>query len=247
MVMQFVQARRSQAKARLALVGLAGAGKTYSALRIAAGLGCQRIAIADSERGKAEKAAGRGVNFGWSPLPNHSPAIYCDALESAAKANIDGLIIDSLSDEWEGDQGMLEMVESKARTSDSSDERGIWKKLNAEHKHLFDLILQYPGHVIVTVRARKAREADRKRQLEAIQREGWDYYFDVIGMLDLEHRLTVTKSCCEALPRGAVLPQAADVGQRFGAWLRGSAETRPEPSARAHEGNGVAVAAVAGD
>ena len=240
MTLSFMQARRSQAKARLALVGLAGAGKTYSALRIAAGLGCQRIAIADSERGKAEKAAGRGVNFGWVPLPNHSPAMYCEALEAAAKANIDGLIIDSLSDEWEGSEGMLEMVEAKARTSDSSDERGIWKKFNPEHHRLFDLILQYPGHVIATVRARKARESDRKRQLEAIQREGWDYYFDLIGMLDLEHRLTVTKTCCELLPRGSVLQQPTDIGQRFGAWLRGSAEARPEPSAS----NGVAAAAV---
>jgi len=243
MPISFVPALRAQSHARIALVGPPGSGKTYSALRIAAGLGCQRIALIDSERKKSLKQSGKSVAFNVAVLENHAPRTYCEALEAAAKAGFDGLIIDSLSDEWEGDGGMLSKVEEQA--GDSSDERGVWRKLNPEHTHLFDLILQYPGHVIGTVRARKAREPDRRKpkELEPLQREGWDYQFDLVGMLDFEHRLTLSKSCVEALPRGSVVPQpGVDFGRRFAAWLRGGDARASEPS---NVVNGVAAAAVA--
>jgi len=92
--MQFVQAKRAQSHARIALVGPPGSGKTYSALRIASGLGCQRIGLIDSERGKSKKQSGKGIEFGVLVLPNHSPRTYCEALEVAAKADLDGLIVD---------------------------------------------------------------------------------------------------------------------------------------------------------
>lgn len=84
----------------------------------------------------------------------------------------------------------------------------------------------------------------REVGLEPVQREGFEYEFDVVGYLDAEHRWTITKTCCEAYPRGAVVPQpGAEFGQRFASWLRsGSAEARTaEPGARVHDGYGAAV------
>jgi nucleoside-triphosphatase THEP1 len=262
MAITFVQARRAQSHARIALVGPPGSGKTYSALRIAAGLGCQRIGLVDSERGKSRKQSGKGVEFGVAVLPNHAPRMYCEALEAAAKAGIDGVIIDSLSHEWMGEQGALEMVATMARNSESGNEFAAWKTVSPEHARLFDLILQYPGHVLATMRSRKAyemveevnrsgRKVTKPREigLEPVQREGYEYEFDVVGMLDHDHRWTLTKSCCEAYPRGAVVPQpGAEFGQRFASWLRngGTADTRgAEPGPRAHDSYG--AAAIVGD
>jgi nucleoside-triphosphatase THEP1 len=259
MAITFVQARRAQSHARIALVGPPGSGKTYSALRIAAGLGCQRIGLVDSERGKSRKQSGKGVEFGVAVLPNHAPRTYCEALEAAAKAGIDGVIVDSLSHEWMGEQGALEMVATMARNSDSGNEFAAWKTVSPEHARLFDLILQYPGHVIATMRSRKAYEMvevqnragrtvkqPREVGLEPVQREGYEYEFDVVGFLDAEHKWTVTKSCCETYPRGAVVPQpGAEFGQRFASWIRGAADARTEPAARAHDSYG--AAAIVGD
>ena len=234
MQMQFVQAHRASAKARVALIGPPGSGKTYSALRIAAGLGCQRIGLVDSERGKSRKQADKGVEFGVLQLPNHSPRTYIEALDAAAKAGIDGLIIDSLSHEWTGDQGALEMVAAVAKQTDSGNEFAAWKAVSPEHARLFDVLLQYPGHVIGTMRSRKAYEMvdvpnragrmvkqPREIGLEPVQREGFEYEFDVVGMLDQDHRWLLSKSCCEAYPRGAVVPQpGVEFGQKLALWLR---------------------------
>jgi len=51
---QFQPATKAQAKLKAALFGPAGSGKTFSALRIATGIG-GRIAVIDTERGSARK------------------------------------------------------------------------------------------------------------------------------------------------------------------------------------------------
>ena len=54
----FARATKSQAKLRLALFGPSGAGKTFTALRLAKGIG-GRVALIDTERGSASKYADR--------------------------------------------------------------------------------------------------------------------------------------------------------------------------------------------
>lgn len=54
----FKKAERKQVKARIALVGPPGAGKTYTALRTLKHMGCAKIAVIDTERGSASKYVG---------------------------------------------------------------------------------------------------------------------------------------------------------------------------------------------
>jgi type II secretory pathway predicted ATPase ExeA len=60
MGLAFKKAEKVQAKLRLALTGPSGAGKTFSALQIASGMG-KRIAVVDTE--------------------NHSAALYADQFD----------------------------------------------------------------------------------------------------------------------------------------------------------------------
>ncbi len=56
--MEFKKAVKAKQKLRLAIDGVSGSGKTYTALSVASGLG-GRIAVIDSEHGSSELYADR--------------------------------------------------------------------------------------------------------------------------------------------------------------------------------------------
>ena len=99
MTFTFKRATKSSARLRAALFGPSGAGKTFTALRIAAGLG-GAIAVIDTERGSASKYADR---FGFDVLDLEHAAIpsYEGAIEAAARAGYPVLVVDSLSHGWQ--------------------------------------------------------------------------------------------------------------------------------------------------
>ncbi len=89
----FKRATKSQIKLRLALIGISGGGKTYSALSIASHLG-KSIALIDTEHGSASKYADL-FNFDTCKLSSFHPQNYIDAI-NAAKGSYDVLIIEVL-------------------------------------------------------------------------------------------------------------------------------------------------------
>jgi len=92
---QFRKATKEQLKLRMALIGPAGSGKTYSALNIAQHLGKQ-IAVIDTEHGSASKYAGLFA-FDVVELDSFHPQNYIAGIQAAQQAGYDVLIIDSLS------------------------------------------------------------------------------------------------------------------------------------------------------
>ena len=82
MALSFTKATKSRAKLRLALFGPSGAGKTYTALRLATGIG-GRIAVIDTERGSASKYADR-FEFDVLELPQRNIDTYCEGIRAAA-------------------------------------------------------------------------------------------------------------------------------------------------------------------
>lgn len=250
---RFQKATRRQAKARVALVGPSGSGKTYTALRIARGIvGPEgRIAVIDTERGSASKYAGDVEDFDALDLDQHAPAEYVKAIRDAAAERYDVLVIDSLSHAWNGRGGALEQVDQAAKRS-GGNSFGAWRDVTPQHNALVDAILAFPGHVIVTMRAKteyvieqgkNGKTAPRKVGLAPIQRDGMEYEFDVCADIDLEHNFIVTKSRCPALT-DAVVPNAGyDVAATLRTWLaEGSAPAeRPAPDPAAL-GNALAPA-----
>ena len=107
----FKRATKAAAKLRLGLIGPAGSGKTYTALRIAHGLG-GRIAVVDTERGSASLYAGeRGIDFDVIELDTYEVERFIDAIKDAAAGGYSTIIIDSLSHAWAGKGGILEFVD----------------------------------------------------------------------------------------------------------------------------------------
>ena len=101
--MGFTKATKKKAKLRLALCGPTGAGKTYSALSIAQGLG-KKVAVIDTECGSASLYADR-FEFDVLELESGHPERYVEAISEAEEAGYDVLVIDSLSHAWMGRNG----------------------------------------------------------------------------------------------------------------------------------------------
>jgi len=230
--MRFVTAERRQSKARVALIGPSGAGKTYSALKIAAGLGAQKIGVIDSERGSALKYAGEGVEFQHLDLDTFAPATYVKAINIAANAGIDCLIVDGLSAAWNGKDGALEQVDRAAKRSQSANSFTAWRNVTPMHNAMIDALVSFPGHLIVTMRAKteyiledvqnaegKVVKAPRKVGLAPIQRDGLEYEFDVVGDITLEHTWLISKTRCSLFDNAIIERPGEEFGQQLAVWL----------------------------
>lgn len=217
----FSPAVRSAAKARIALVGPAGSGKTYTALTLAHVLG-ERIAVVDSERHSASGYVGvNGWAFDDTTPDSFEPLSLVALLADAAATDHDVVIVDSLSHYWMGVGGMLEQVDRKSSNGNSF---GGWKEARPDERRMVDALLAYPGHVIVTMRTKteyvveeneRGKKAPRKVGLKPEQRDGIEYEFRVVGSMDMDNVLTVTKSSIPPLPRVVDQP-----GQDFAEQIR---------------------------
>jgi len=109
----FAPATRSEAKARVALVGPTGAGKTWTALEWATVLAKGgRIAVIDTENGSASLYSDQYKFDTASWPPPYTPLKLVNALEHAA-SEYDVIVIDSLTHFWQGQGGVLEIVGSQ--------------------------------------------------------------------------------------------------------------------------------------
>ncbi len=225
---QFHKATKEQSFLRMALVGPSGSGKTYSSLRIAQGLG-HKIALIDSERGSASKYAG-DFNFDTVELDtSFSPAEYIEGIQAAVQGGYEVLIIDSLSHAWNDKGGILELHDAIAAQEKNVNDFTAWRQVTPEHNRLVDAILRAPLHVIVTMRVKtdyvtekdeRGKTVIRKVGLKPIQRDGLEYELDVVGDLDQNNTLVITKTRCKALFQATIhQPGEDNVAKVLKTWL----------------------------
>jgi hypothetical protein len=196
--MGFKRAIKSQSKLRAAMFGPSGAGKTYTALAIASGMGT-RIALIDSERSSASKYADR-FEFDQVDLNDKTIEEYVQYINEAAAAGYDVLIIDSLSHAWEV---LNEEVQRIADTSFRGNFWSAWSKGTPMQRKLVDAILSYPGHVIATMRSKTEWQSSSGGEgkksgpvrvgLAPEQGKGIEYEFDILFEISTEHIAHIIK------------------------------------------------------
>jgi len=233
----FKPATRHKLKARIALDGPAGGGKTFTGLRFATAFAQHyggSIGVIDTEHGSSKKCLGYapdGVPFQFEvcELVHFAPTTYTAAIQEAGAAGFTVLLIDSLSHAWEGVGGALDTVDKKS--SGAGGKFTAWKDVTPMHRQMVEAILAFPGHVIATMRTKMAHEMvetvenGRKKMkvekigLKPIQREGMEYEFDLVADLDIEHLMTVSKTRCQALDGARVLQPGAEFLAPFIRWL----------------------------
>ncbi|MFD0762721.1 AAA family ATPase [Lutibacter aestuarii] len=178
--MKLKQAQRSQVKLRLGLSGASGFGKSYSALLLAYGItnDWRKIAIIDTENNSASLYSHLG-DFNVLTLEEpYSPERYIEAIKTCEKASMEVIIIDSITHEWQGKGGCLQLHEQLGgRFQD-------WAKVSPRHQAFIDAILQSCCHIITTTRRKIDYSLDSdqngrtkviKHGTKEITREGFEY------------------------------------------------------------------------
>lgn len=178
--MQLTRAERHQVKLRLGLSGASGFGKTYSALLLAHGItnDWNKIAIIDTENGSASLYSHLGDYNTLTLNEPFNPERYIEAIETCEKSAMEVIIIDSISHEWSGKNGCLELHEQLGGKFTD------WSKISPRHQAFIDKILKSNCHIITTVRRKVdySMDADMngkskvvKHGTKEITREGFEY------------------------------------------------------------------------
>lgn len=232
-MVNFEPAVRKRVKLRMALAGPAGSGKTYSALKIASGLG-GKIGIIDTEHNSAH-VYGEEMAYEVALLEEpYDAAKYIQYIKEA-QATYDVLIIDSLSHSWTGPGGILSEVTKYAEQSRSGSTFAAWVKPSAKHEDLKSAILSCKCHLIATLRSKmsyaQVTGEDGKSKIEAlgmqpIQRSGIEYEFMVYLMLSGEHYANPIKDVTQLFSEPFV--PSEETGFRLLEWLEGG-KPMPEP------------------
>lgn len=237
----FKPATKKKAKLRLALIGPSGSGKTLSALKIASGLGT-RIAVIDTERGSASLYSDQ-VPFDSLELETFAPTTYVQAIKAAEAAGFDVIVIDSLSHAWMGKDGALEQVDNASRRSKTANSFTSWRDVTPQHNAMVDAIIQCKAHVIVTMRTKTeyvledvgGKKVPKRVGMAPIQRDGLEYEFTVVGELDGEHFLSISKTRCPALAGKSIHNPGTDLAAELLKWLdkgvdAAPVEAKPQPA-----------------
>ena len=209
----FTIATRNNAKARIAMIGVTGSGKTLGALYTAFGLAGDwgKVALIDTERERARFYANRSDletgEFLYAPLgPPYSAERYKEYVgEAAGLVGPDGcVIVDSFSHAWNNEGGVLEQKEKIA----SSGRPGMnsytaWNEAGKIQNSLVNSILSADCHIVVTMRSKmdymldedeKGKMKPQKVGLAPIQRDDTEYEFDIIFDIDRSHKAHITKN-----------------------------------------------------
>lgn len=227
-ITQVRKAARAQLKARVALDGPTGSGKTYTAIEWATALqGDGRSVVVDTEGGSAEWYSDRWNYDVLRWEPPYNPTELAGTIADA-QYNYAVVVVDSGSHFWEGEGGTLDIVDAAAQRARGNSFAG-WKVGTPALRHLVDTILHADCHVIVTMRSKMeyvltegkdGKQRPEKIGMAPIMRSGIEYEFTLIGDLDLEHRLTITKSRCSALADEVFQPgRASEAARQFLGWL----------------------------
>lgn len=193
------KAQRMKAKLRMGIAAPSGAGKTYSALLLAFGLG-GKVGLIDTEHGSGDLYAHLGDYDVIGIEAPYSVEKYINAIAEFEQAGYNTIIIDSLSHAWSGDGGLLDQQGKLADRGTNS--FAAWRTITPKHNALVDAMLRSPCHIIATMRAKQdyvleanaaGKQQPKKVGMAPVQREGMEYEFTVMLDVDMQHIASASK------------------------------------------------------
>lgn len=227
--MQIRKAERRKAKLRLGIAAPSGAGKTYSALLMALGIG-GKIGLIDTEHGSGDLYAHLGEYDVIGIEAPYTIKKYVEAIAAFEQAGYTTIIVDSLSHAWAGDGGLLDKQGKMADRGTNS--FAAWRTITPEHNNLVDAMLKSPCHIIATMRAKqeyvletndKGKQQPKKVGLAPVQREGMEYEFTVMLDVDMNHIASASKDRT-SLFDGQYFKINKDTGSKLLEWLEMGSE-----------------------
>jgi hypothetical protein len=228
-VLQFRKAERRKAKLRLGISGPSGAGKTYSTLLVAMGLG-EKIAMIDTENGSGDLYSHLCDYDIVNIKAPFTPEKYTGAIRAAEEAGYGTIIIDSLTHAWAGEGGLLDL-QGKIVDSGKGNSYTAWRSVTPKHNALVEAMLQSKCHIIATIRSKmeyvqqsnNGKTEIKKVGLAPIQRDGMEYEFTVFFDLNHDHTASASKDRT-TLFDGQYFILSQETGEKLKAWLDSGAE-----------------------
>ena len=230
--LEFRKASRKSVPMLLSISGVSGSGKTYSALKLAAGLAGKtgKVGMIDTENGRGEMYADSpGIvqdlpdGFWYCRLdPPFTPRAYIEALKAAEAAGITVPIVDSVTHEWEGIGGCCEMAEERKLGNMPN-----WALAKMEHKRFVNYCLTSPMNIIFCLRARektKIVEVGNKKEfvpvgIQPIAEK--NFVFEMLVSLRVEEETHHARPIKVPEPLVDLFPGEALVNKEMGERIRG--------------------------
>jgi RecA/RadA recombinase len=239
-ILDIHKAQREGARLVIGIAGVSGSGKTYTALQLAYGLAngdASKVGFLDTENRRGSLYADALpepflIGDLYAPF---TPARYKQAIEEFQAAGVEVLVVDSVSHEYEGEGGYLEIrlpLPGKMANRDNI--------ASEQHKQFMRALLQSSMHIVACVRAREKVKIEKDAQgkavyvplgLQPIQHR--DFMFEMtasVMMHDMGRQQDVLKCPAELVP---ILGRAqgyitADDGRALRAWVDGAKQQDPK-------------------
>jgi ABC-type dipeptide/oligopeptide/nickel transport system ATPase component len=178
----FTPAVREHTPMIMALAGASGTGKTFTALELVMGLLDQPMSR--DSNGKAlliDTEGRRGLHYADLMLPNGEPRFrfdHCDfqapysperflaVLKQAEAIHYGAIIVDSASDEYVGEGGLVDMADAEYKRMKNPNSAAAWARPKAAHKQVIRWLRQSRCHLIFCIRA------EEKVKLEPVEEYG---------------------------------------------------------------------------
>lgn len=210
-----VQSVRGEEPLLIGLIGPPGGGKTYSALRLATGFRRVRpgpVVLIDTEGGRSKKYSpgpgepadpSRGT-FDFLRVdmsPPFRPHDFLAAIQAQLRLKPSAIIVDTLSDEHEGEGGFLEWHD-EMEPKMGGNSWAAWAVPKAARKRLISGLLQIKVPLLFTFRAREKTVTEPgkgKNGKDKITNIGWM----PVAPLEIVHTLDLT---CILPPRADGVP-----------------------------------------
>jgi hypothetical protein len=217
------KAERKKSRLLISLCGIESSGKTYSSILLAKGLGAKKIVIIDTESTRAHMHSALG---GYDVCPLNAPFYpdrYVGAIEFCEKQGYEVIIIDSITHEWSGEGGVLEMVgeysENHKTKSGKIDTFGSgWKYATPLHNKFVSKILNSKADIIATMRSKSETIVEagirKKIGLKPDQRDNLPYEFTVSFELETDNSIIPPKKIANITKSTANLLEEY-IGKKF--------------------------------
>jgi hypothetical protein len=207
-----------------------------SALRMAKGIAEKMgvpVAVIDTEARSASKYADRFA-FEVDNLKEKTIDHYLASMEEAAKAGYKVLVIDSLSHAW---RELTEEVDRISLKNNSRNTFTPWAQVSPKQKRFINAILNYPGHIIATMRSKTewvigankdGKTVPEKIGLAPEQGKGIEFEFDLLIEMNQAHNAAVTKDRTGKYQDAVIEKPDEDFGVALYEWLASGKAVIPD-------------------
>ena len=236
----FKLAQRAKVFLSMAISGPSGSGKTYTSLMYARAIAGMdgKIALVDTENERASYYADvdgfRGNNgetfYNVILQPPYTVAKYIAAIKAAEQANFNVLVLDSITHEWQGSGGTLE-VKNELDRRPGTNQWTNWALPTKQHNEFVAAIVNAKLHVICTMRSKEKYELVKNEKGQSVpvklgmgpeQRPGTGYEFAVWLDMAMDHSAKVEKDITRVYaekPDGIFRPTTEEASN-LSAWLQ---------------------------